>query len=245
MPDDEVLDEVRLRRGRRRSDNLPLLYQGLLTGIVRVQSRRQQIPDGEIFRKRTKTALHDIQRDALASGYDQQDIRDTHFAVVAFLDSVVLNSAGSIRAEWERKPLQEELFGNTDAGVVFFEKLDGLRSRRNSEDLADILEVYLLCLLLGFEGRYAGGLRAELDVITEKTRRRIEDIRGRSPDHSPAAALPAEAPGPIPVTDKWTAKKLRVIAMVAAGAVLLCFLMLKLNLVWASDQVRAHLMQSL
>ena len=113
MQDDDVLDEVRLRRGRRRSDNLPLLYQGLLTGIVRVQSRRQQIPNSETFRKRTKAALHDIQRDAVTAGYDPKDIRDADFAVIAFLDSVILNSPGATRAEWERKTLQEELFGNT------------------------------------------------------------------------------------------------------------------------------------
>jgi len=218
-----------------------LLYQGLLTGIVRVQSRRQQIPNSETFRKRTKAALHDIQRDAVTAGYDQKDIRDADFAVIAFLDSVILNSPGATRAEWERKTLQEELFGNTDAGVVFFEKLEGLRSRRDSDELADVLEVYLLCLLLGFEGRYSGGLRAELDVIAEKTRRRIEDIRGRSPDLSPAAALPAGPPVLPPASNKWTPKKFQLIAIAAAGALLVCFLLLKWNLVWAAEQVRAKL----
>lgn len=242
MDDDDVLDEVRLRRGRRRSDNLPLLYQGLLTGIVRVQSHRQQIPDSETFRKRTKTALHDIQRDAIAAGYDQKDIRDADFAVVAFLDSVILNSSGTTRAEWERKTLQEELFGNTDAGVVFFEKLDGLRSRRDSDELADVLEVYLLCLLLGFEGRYSGGLLAELDVIAEKTRRRIEDIRGRSPDLSPAAALPAGPPVVPPASSTWSARKFQLIAIAAGGVLLVCFLLLKWNLVWTAEQLRTKLM---
>jgi len=61
-------------------------------------------------------------------------------------------------------------------GVVFFEKLERFCSRRDSEQLADILEVYLLCLLLGFEGRYSGSLRGELDSIAEKVRRRIDSI---------------------------------------------------------------------
>src|SRR2546421_3353924 len=134
------------------SENLALFYQGLFTGIVRVQARRQHIPEAEIFRRRTKAALQEVERDAIAAGYDGADVRETHFAVVAFLDSVILNSNDPIRAEWERQTLQEELFGQSDAGVVFFEKLERFRLRRDSDQLADILEVYLLCMLLGFEG---------------------------------------------------------------------------------------------
>ena len=106
-----------------------------------------------------KSALADVERDATAAGYSAHDIRDTHFAVVAFLDSVVLHSNEPARPEWERQSLQEEMFGQTDAGVVFFDKLESFRSRPDSEHLADMLEVYLLCLLLGFEGRYSGRLR--------------------------------------------------------------------------------------
>src|SRR5260221_12982883 len=91
------------------SENLALLSQGLLTGIVRVQARRQHIPEGEVFRRRTKTALQEVERDAVAAGYDGGDVRETHFAVVAFLDSVVLNSNDPVRAEWERQTLQEEV----------------------------------------------------------------------------------------------------------------------------------------
>src|SRR5580765_653594 len=172
------------------TENLALLYQSLLTGIIRLKGQRQHIPDSETFRKRTKATLQDVERVAVATGYDVRDVRETHFAVVAFLDSVVLNSNDPVRAEWERKTLQEELFGQTDAGMVFFEKLEHFRSRRDSQQLADILEVYLLCLLLGFKGRYSGGLRGELDSISERVRRRIDDIRGRSPQISPNGSLP-------------------------------------------------------
>ena len=109
--------------------------------------------------------------------------------MVALLDSVVLHSNDPVRTEWERKTLQEELFGQTDAGIVFFEKLERFRTQQDSARLADILEVYLLCLLLGFEGRYSGPLRAELDSITEVIARRIDDIRGRSQQISPAGEI--------------------------------------------------------
>ena len=169
--------------------NLALLYDAILTNIARLQASRQQIPDVESFRKRIKSTLQEIEHVTVPAGYDIQDIRDTHFAVVALLDSVILHSNAPARPEWERRLLQQELFGQTDAGVVFFEKLANFQTRRDSEQLANILEVYLLCLLLGFEGRYSGGMRAELDNIAERTRQRIDKIRRRGRQISPEGGL--------------------------------------------------------
>lgn len=222
----------------RRKENLALLYQGLLTGIVRMQAGRQHVTDADSFRARTKSALKDVEREAIASGYDGADIAETHFAVVAFLDSVVFQSNEPIRAEWERKTLQEELFGQTDAGVTFFEKVDRLRSRRDSQDLADILEVFLLCILLGFEGRYSGGLRGELYAFEEKLRARIEDIRGKSRRLSPAG-LPAPAPEILGVA-RTAGRKRSPYPFVLGLAILvtlLCFLATNLQLMSASSHL--------
>src|SRR4051794_8715068 len=87
----------------RSSENLALLYQGLLTGIVRLQSKRQQLVDADSFRRRTVGTLQEIERAARSGGYDSRDVTDAHFAVVAFLDSVILNSNDPVRAEWERR----------------------------------------------------------------------------------------------------------------------------------------------
>jgi len=182
--------------------------------------------------------LEEVERDAMAAGYDGADIRETHFAVVAFLDSVVLNSNEPIRAEWERKTLQEELFGQTDAGVVFFEKLDRLRSRRDSPELADVLEVYLLCILLGFEGRYSGGLRGELYSIQEKLKARIEDVRGKTRRLSPEG-LP-ETPIAEPPAAQRRATPYLLIMLAAVIITALVFMAAKLQLLWASDQVRSR-----
>jgi type VI secretion system protein ImpK len=223
------------------SRKLALLYEGLLTGIVRLQGRRQRIPDGESFRRRTKATLQEIERVAVSAGYDGRDVKETHFAVVAFLDSVVLHSNEPVRAEWERKTLQEEMFGQSDAGVAFFERLEHFRSRRDSEQLADILELYLLCLLLGFEGRYSGGLRGELESIIEKVRRRIVDIRGRPQQLSPSASLaphvtPAKPPAPPPRPNRF-----RLLTLGAVIFTLILFLALKLNLVWTSERLLGRL----
>ena len=216
-----------------------MLYQGLLTGIVRMQSGRQHISDAESFRKRTQTALQEVERDAVAAGYDGSDVRETHFAVVAFLDSVVLNSNEPIRAEWERQTLQEELFGQTDAGVVFFEKLERLRARRDSQELADILEVFLLCILLGFEGRYSGGLRGELYSIEDRLKARIEEVRGKTRRLSPAGLPDNSMPGMVapiqPARPYW------LITLAALAFTILFYLTAALHLLWVSGQVRSKL----
>jgi type VI secretion system protein ImpK len=221
-------------------ENLALLYQGLLTGIVRLKAQRQQIPDSETFRKRTKATLQEVERVAVATGYGVSDVRDTHFAVVAFLDSVILHSKDPIGAEWKRKTLQEELFGQTDAGVVFFEKLEQFRSRRDSPQLADILEVYLLCLLLGFEGRYSGGQRGELEGIIQSLRMRIEYIRGREDQISPAGSLPpALAPQATPPGNRKD--RLRLVTLGLVIFTLVCFWILRLNLISLSEELRDRL----
>ena len=136
--------------------------------------------------------------------------------------------------------LQEELFGQTDAGVVFFEKLAAFQSRRDSEQLANILEVYLLCLLLGFEGRYSGGMRSELDGIAERTRKRIENIRGRGRQISPGGALiEAPAPAELPQNQQFDRSRLMMIAAIAFTV--LCFLVFKVNLIWTAEQLRSQL----
>ncbi|HEY7389721.1 MAG TPA: DotU family type IV/VI secretion system protein [Bryobacteraceae bacterium] len=221
------------------SENLPLLYQGLLTGIVRLKGQRQRLPDSESFRRRTKATLQEIERVAVAGGYDSRDVWDTHFAVVAFLDEAILHSNDPVRAEWEQRILQQDLFGQTDAGVVFFEKLEQLRSRRDSEQLADILEVYLLCLLLGFEGRYAGARRGELEGLTETVRMRIEYIRGRSDQISPSANSPRAAAPPAPA--KGPASQFHLITLGLIAFTLILFWILRTDLVSRGEDLFSRL----
>ena len=223
-------------------ENLALLYQGLLTGIVRLQTDRQHVSSGDSFRRRTKATLQEIERSAIAAGHDSRDVSDTHFAVVALLDSVVLHSQGPVRAEWERQSLQEELFGQTDAGVVFFEKLERFRKRQDSEHLADILEVFAICLLLGFQGRYSGARRAELDVITERVEQRVADIRGNDRQISPSGGLPlSESAVSTGSRSHPLSRMLGRAAMISLAFTVLLFALLYWNLSARIETVAARL----
>lgn len=220
------------------SENLALLYQSLITGIVRLKSGRQHITDGDSFRRRSKAALQEVERVAMATGYESRDVRDTHFAVVAFLDAVLLHSKDVVRAEWERMPLALEMFGFADAGVVFFDKLDQFRSRRDSQQLADILEVYLLCLLLGFEGRYSGR-SGEREGIIEGLRMRIDHIRNWGDQLSPSGALPPASAARAPVNHRRDRLRLATLGVIIFT--LLFFVVLRLNLISSIDELRSKL----
>src|SRR5215475_5431361 len=112
-------------------ENLALLYQPFLIVIVRLQSRREKIGDAVAFRRKMKSTLQDIEKSAITLNYDFQDVKDAHLAVVAFLDEVVLGADDRAREEWVRLPLAQELFVQTAAGEVFFERLEGLTRSGN------------------------------------------------------------------------------------------------------------------
>jgi type VI secretion system protein ImpK len=84
-----------------------------------------------------------------------EQIEAVKFALVAFIDETVLSPTRDfpLRKEWEQLPLQLEYFKEHLAGVKFFERLDEMLAQPEDE-VADVVEVYYLCLLLGFKGKY-------------------------------------------------------------------------------------------
>ena len=84
-----------------------------------------------------------------------EQIEAIKFALVAFIDETALSPANDfpLRREWEQLPLQLEYFKGRLAGNKFFERLDTLLAQPETEG-ADVVEVYYLCLLLGFKGKY-------------------------------------------------------------------------------------------
>lgn len=216
---------------RSQRDTLANLYQGFFTGIVRIQAHRQQLGDPETFRARMKNALKETRRDAITAGYSPENVEDTEFAIVAFLDEVILNSDDPARQAWAKMTLNVEMFGEAVAGEVFFERLESFRKRQDSPRLADLLEVYLLCLLLGFEGRYVGS-KGEIYAISHRIRNRLDAIRQTDPRLITPEAMPPLEKRPPPLRFVQAAPRWKLLAFGGIAASLLAFLLLKLNLWW-------------
>jgi type VI secretion system protein ImpK len=165
---------------RRSMNNLALCFQEPLTAIVRVRSGRQQVQEAETFRDQIRRALQASMQEARSLGYNSEAVHLAVFAVVALLDESVLNLQKPVFSEWARRPLQEELFGSSNAGEIFFRNLNDLLARQDSPETADCLEVYCLCLLLGFKGRYAFGGSGDLQASIRRAREKIDRSRGPS-----------------------------------------------------------------
>jgi type VI secretion system protein ImpK len=177
----------------RRPENLALAFQEILTVIERLRSNRQPIPDAATFRYQFREALKLADAEARRRGYTAEEIQLAIFAVVAFLDESILNLRSPIFADWPRQPLQEEFFGHHIAGEVFFQHLQRLLGANENHTTADVLEVFYLCLLLGFAGRYSIGGRGELRALMDQTAEKIRRIRKTPPDLSPRWRIPPEA----------------------------------------------------
>ena len=203
----------------RRPENLALLFQDVLTAIVRLRANRQGVTDANAFRHHTREALKTAASQALAAGYTADDTRHATFAAVAFLDESVLNSQNPIFAEWLRKPLQAELFGTHTAGEEFFVSLQQLLGRGDSADLADLIEIHYLCMLLGFSGRYSAGNRGELAQIMNLTGEKMRRIRGRFGALSPVWQPPKERA--VSHADPWIKRWGMIAAACAVLAVIL------------------------
>ena len=176
--------------GSRQTESLALVYQEVLTATVRIRANRQAVTDSQAFRTHIQAALRSAEKDGVGKGYTPEDVRLTTTAVVAFLDESVLNSTNPVFSDWSRMPLQQELFGHNVAGESFFENLERLQNRSDSLDVADILELYCLCLLLGFKGRYALSGPEAVRPVTESIMERIRRIRGPLLGLSPSWSVP-------------------------------------------------------
>jgi len=214
-----------------RAGRLALRFQEAFTVIVRLRTSRQVAADGQSFREHMKQLLLAADRDARSDGYDPAVVRLAVYAVIAFLDESVLLSQQSMFAEWPRQPLQEEVFGDHRAGETFFERLRELLARPDTLELADLLEVYLLCLHLGYRGRYAAE-SGELHAITASTREKVARIHGLAGEFAPHWAPPADEEVPAEA-DAW----IRRLAIIAGAGVALTVVLFVIYMVVLNGRV--------
>jgi type VI secretion system protein ImpK len=219
----------------RRGWNLALAFQEVFTAIVRLRYNRQSVPSGEAFRAHIKQALRVAEQEARSGGYSAEESQAAVFALVAFLDESALSCRNPAFCDWARLPLQAELYGNQLAGEVFFQELQKAMNRSESRETADLLEVYYLCLLLGFKGRYAAGgdLRAIMDSLHERIRR----VRGPSGPLSPRGAIPSEAVR-LTQSDPWV-RRLAIAAAASAVLAVALFVIFKLLLISGASELSA------
>jgi type VI secretion system protein ImpK len=158
--------------------NLALSYQEILTVVARLRSRKFAVADSAKFRTNIRKALEQAESTAQSLGYSAEDVRAASFASIALLDETILNSSNPAFRDWAQKPLMLDLYGTLNAGESVFEQIRAVTKRGESKSSIDLLEVYVLCLALGFRGRYSAGSEEQLRGFRDPMVERILRSRG-------------------------------------------------------------------
>lgn len=129
------------------------------------------LPPPAELRQRVITALDSMVGRGRADGLPDGELAEARYALVAFIDEQILKSSWPGRAEWMGQPLQLMLYGEYTAGENFFHRM-GVLLQQGSASPA--LEIYYLCLALGFRGAYGvSGDHNALASYQEAARQRV------------------------------------------------------------------------
>ncbi|EAM8274150.1 DotU family type IV/VI secretion system protein [Salmonella enterica] len=121
---------------------IPVFYRVLLI----IQQGKDHT---DSLRETILSVLVQAQDKARQQGYDEQDIEEAHFAVLVWVDEVILCAEAERPGQWHLASLQQMRYDSALGGQTFFERLNTL-----PESKSQVRLVYLFCLLCGFRGRF-------------------------------------------------------------------------------------------
>lgn len=193
------------------------IYAPCLTLILQLRST-SDYGDAEVLRSRIKNLLDRSDHDLRRNGHSDEEVREARFALVAFIDETILSSNWRHKDRWLARPLQLELYERFDAGEEFFGRLETLM--REDARNADLVEVFYLCMTLGFKGMYQIHDQEQLRQIIDDTAAFLQLQPGiatasLSPRGRPRGQLAAEVRSTIP---PW------VVAAVALAIALITYM---------------------
>jgi type VI secretion system protein ImpK len=152
------------------------------------------LPPPESLHRRLRGFVDALFQKGQQAGFSREDLNDMAYAVVALADEVAVTTSEELRQFWIGRELQMHYFKENVAGEAFFTRLETLR---RDPRRAEVLQVYYLALLFGFQGRYRvrGGEIELLNLVEELgrdvargRRRDVETLspEGEAPDRSRA-----------------------------------------------------------
>ncbi len=142
--------------------------------------------------------ISDLLEQADAAVGASQSWQLARYALVAWVDEVLLDAAWTGRDWWNNNVLEAELFRTRECSERFFLRAEEARGLPES----DALEVFYDCVVLGFRGMYRSSDVAQTmsrndllpDSLEAWLRRTALALEKREPIDSPLAGLPAGAP---------------------------------------------------
>ncbi|MDE2075928.1 MAG: type IVB secretion system protein IcmH/DotU, partial [Burkholderiales bacterium] len=160
---------------------LDLMYDGFY--LLFLLKAKHPPTDGELFRERIQQFLTGFERQATKAGATADAVYACKYAFCATVDEAILMSAFRAKESWQRLPLQVQFFGEQLAGEQFFSKLEELR--QGGAQQVHVLEVFHMCLLLGFQGKYLLEGSEKLNYLTARLGDEIAHLKGKRATFSP------------------------------------------------------------
>ena len=159
-----------------------------------------------------------------ANGVPRPKVTAARYVLCAFIDEVIAQTPWGAGGVWAERNLLQEFHEERWGGEKAFQLLERLGQDPTTN--ADLLELFYVCLQLGFEGRYRGVAngRAQLDAIAE----RVRDVIRPAMDSAAARTLSINWQG-VDARERRRASALPLWAGFAAAGALLLGLFLLLN----------------
>lgn len=156
--------------------------------------------DAEMMHRKFAAGVAEMRRQAEEWGIDRGQVQLASFALVAFADETAVSSVPANRGKWPF--LQYEYFGTHHAGEEFFDDLRKIQgngsasARWRDPAKAGLLELYYLCLFLGFRGRWAASAPQEVQHELDEVRKyvRSKPVGPLSPHGTPKKGIHPAGP---------------------------------------------------
>lgn len=158
-----------------------LMHDGFY--LLLLLKNRHMPVDAERFTAQVCRFLDNFERNARALDVSVDDVYASKYAFCAALDETILSSDIAIRDVWERAPLQLTLFGDQLAGENFYVKLEEIRHR--GQACIQTLEVFYMCLLTGFQGKYMLESKEKLNYLIATLDKEIAHLKGKRAQFAP------------------------------------------------------------
>ena len=145
-------------------------------------SSARELPPPDVLQRRISTLFDQMQRRCREAGIGDDDANEAKYAIAAFADEQIFRSQWPGRNQWMGQPLQLLYFNENTAGEGFFQRMSALQ---NQPQRAHVLEIFYLCLCLGFQGQYAVRGGEGVGVIIDQVASQLSAASGSGESISP------------------------------------------------------------
>ncbi len=147
---------------------------GPLLGLVDQLRCTTLHADPAALRRHLLDAMAEFEAQLAANGIARPKITAARYLLCSFLDEVIAQTPWGSEGPWAARNLLQEFHDERWGGDKAFQLLE--RLGEEPEDNGDLLELFYICLCLGFEGRYRSAVngRSLLDAIAARTRQVIQ-----------------------------------------------------------------------